>query len=537
MTKECPKCNTKNSSLSKYCNECATPLPDVEKIREPLTKTMDSSLMDITRGSTFSNRYEVIEELGKGGMGKVFRVYDKEIKEEIALKIIMPEIAADKKAIERFRNELKLSRKIAHKNVCRMYDLRKVEGKYFFTMEYVSGENLKSFIRRSKQLTLETTISFAKQMCEGLAQAHKLGIVHRDLKPSNIMIDREGHVRIMDFGIAQSHSTKRITGTRMMVGTPEYMSPEQAEAKEVDNRSDIYSLGVLLYEIVSGQLPFDGETPISVILKHREEIPQDPKEIRTQTPKSMSLLILKCLEKDREKRYQNMDELFADLEKIEKGLPVTASAKPKKIPVSHREITVSFKMRKLLFPALVVVGIVIVGIVLLLVFPKKDPAVVLSSKPCLGVLYFENLSGDEALDHFRVALPELLITGLSKSQYLRTLRLDEIKSVLKSLRIMNVNSYSLENLRDLAKEGGLNYLVKGSFIRLGTIFTISATLINTDTLETGLSLSLSALDDENLLTNVNRLALDIRKSIDSPLEKAMDQAVADFGLTLTLREK
>ncbi len=229
-------------------------------------------------------------------------------------------------------------------------------------MEYVSGENLRSFLKRSKQLTIETTISIAKQICEGLSQAHKLEIIHRDIKPSNIMIDKEGNVRIMDFGIARSLETMGITGSRMMIGTPEYMSPEQAVAKNVDKSTDIYSLGVLLYEMVSGKLPFDGETPFRVVLKHREEMPQDPKKIRPQIPRSLSQLILKCLEKEKEKRYGSVDELLTDLEKIDEELPVSVRALPEKKTTTHRELTVSFNVRKLLVPSLVFVGIVI-GIV------------------------------------------------------------------------------------------------------------------------------------------------------------------------------
>lgn len=537
MTIECPKCQTDNPNQSKYCNKCATPLPLVEEIIESLTKTLDTPLTDIARGTIFSDRYEVIEELGKGGMGKVYRVYDKEIKEEVALKIIKPEVAAEKKSIERFRNEIKLSRKITHKNVCRMYDINKDEDKYFFTMEYVSGENLKIFLRRSKQLTLGTTISIAKQMCEGLAQAHHLGIVHRDLKPSNIMIDREGNVRIMDFGIARSHTSKGITGPRMMVGTPEYMSPEQAEAKEVDHRSDIYSFGILLYEIVSGQLPFEGETSLSVILKHREEKPQDPKEIRTQTPKSLSQLILKCLEKDKEKRYQDVDELLADLKKIEKGLPITVGIAPKKKPVTNREITVSFNVRKFLVPTLVIVGIVILGIVILPFLYKKEPAAAISSKPCLGVPYFENYSGDEDLDYFRMSLSNQLIAKLSSSKYLTILRLDEITSILQNLDLVDVKTYSLENLKNLAKEGGIKHIVKGSYSKWGDNFTITADLIDAATWERSNTFNMLPGKEENLEAKINGLAMAVRKFMDSPFEVAMEQAVEDFGSTLITGKK
>lgn len=316
MTNECPKCHTENTSDSQFCKKCATPLPHEVDITEPFTKTLETPVIDLTRGATFADRYEIIEELGKGGMGKVYRVEDKKVKEEVALKLIRPEIASDKKTIERFRNELKTTRMIAHKNVCRMFDLGEDKGIHYITMEYVSGQDLKGLIRQSAPLSSTRTISIAEQICDGLAEAHSLGVIHRDLKPANIMIDKEGNIRIMDFGIARSIRTESITGTGMAVGTPDYMSPEQAEAKKVDQRSDLYSLGVILYEMVTGQTPFKGDTPLSVAMKHKSEIPKNPKDINAQIPESTSNLILRCMEKKKEDRYQTVTELKNKLQQL-----------------------------------------------------------------------------------------------------------------------------------------------------------------------------------------------------------------------------
>ena len=315
MSTHCPKCNTKNPDDSIFCAKCGTQIKKTE--REPLpTQTIESPQEGLSSGSTFADRYQIIEELGKGGMGKVYKVFDKEVNAKIALKLIKPQIAADKKIIERFRNELKTARDISHKNICRMYDLNKEEGSYYITMEYVSGEDLKSLIRRVR-IDIVTAIKIAKQICEGLAEAHRLGVIHRDLKPSNIMIDKEGSARIMDFGIARSLNEKGITGAGVMIGTPDYMSPEQAEAKVVDQRSDIYSLGVILYEMVTGRVPFEGDTALSIAMKHKSEAPIDPKEYNTQIPDDLSQLILKCLEKDKKKRLQAAEGLLGELSKID----------------------------------------------------------------------------------------------------------------------------------------------------------------------------------------------------------------------------
>lgn len=318
---KCPNCHFENSDESSFCRECGTPLPISEKVSSSQTITYPRSKKELTIGQIFAGRYQVIEEVGRGGMGVVYKVFDKEIKEKLALKLLNPAIVTDEKMVERFRNELKLARKISHRHVCRMFDLNEAEGTRYIAMEYVPGEDLKSSMKRMGQLSLGKTILIAKQICEGLAEAHRLSVVHRDLKPSNIMIDREGKVRIMDFGIARSFEAEGVTGPRAMIGTPKYMSPEQVEGRRVDQRSDLYSLGVILYEMVVGRVPFEGKTGLSIALKHKTEAPPDPRRFNPQLPLDLSRLILRCLEKDRERRYQRAEDVISDLEKIEKSVP------------------------------------------------------------------------------------------------------------------------------------------------------------------------------------------------------------------------
>ncbi|GAG29635.1 unnamed protein product, partial [marine sediment metagenome] len=234
------------------------------------------------------------------------------------------------------------------------------EGTQYITMEYVPGEDLKSTIIRVGQLSVGKAVSVAKQVCEGLTEAHRLGVVHRDLKPQNIMIDKEGNVRIMDFGIARSLRMRGVTGTGVMIGTPEYMSPEQAEAGEIDQRSDIYSLGVILFEMVTGRVPFEGETPLSVAMKHKSEKPPDPREFNAQIPEDLSRVILRCMEKNKEKRYQGAEEFLSELNNIESGLPTTERIIPKRKPITSREITVKVNVKKLFFPAFVVIALIVI---------------------------------------------------------------------------------------------------------------------------------------------------------------------------------
>jgi serine/threonine-protein kinase len=200
---KCPQCHTENSQDSKFCKTCATPLPGADA-QPSATETFQTPVRELTTGSTFAGRYQVIEELGHGGMGRVYKAFDTKIKEKIALKLLKPEIASDEDTIERFSNEIRLSRKIGHRNVCKMFDLSEAEGAHFITMEYVSGEDLKTMIRMSGSLSIGMVLSVGKQVCDGLSEAHSLGVIHRDLKPQNIMIDKGGNAKIMDFGIARS---------------------------------------------------------------------------------------------------------------------------------------------------------------------------------------------------------------------------------------------------------------------------------------------------------------------------------------------
>jgi serine/threonine protein kinase/tetratricopeptide (TPR) repeat protein len=315
----CPKCHSENPETKQFCADCGTQLPPPQSHPPVMTETLQTPVRELTTGSTFASRYQVIEELGHGGMGRVYKVQDTKIGEKIALKLIRPETGLDKTSLERFSNELKLARKIRHKNVCQMFDLGEDQGTRYLTMEYVHGEDLKQLIRKVGQLSPGQSIGIARQVCDGLEEAHKLGVVHRDLKPQNIMVDEEGNARIMDFGIARSFSGISITGAGVIIGTPEYMSPEQVEGKEVDQRSDIYSLGIILYEMLTGQVPFEGDTPFTIGIKQKSEIPRDPKSLNVQIPQDLSRLILKCLAKDKGKRYQSAEAMHSELSKMEKS--------------------------------------------------------------------------------------------------------------------------------------------------------------------------------------------------------------------------
>ena len=445
---KCPKCQTDNPQNSKYCAECATRLDS--SISPSFTMTMDTNADELTRGLVFAGRYEIIEELGVGGMGRVFRAFDKKMEEEVALKLIKPEIAADTRVVERFRNEIKIARSITHKNVCRMHDLNEVGQTLYLTMEYVRGEDLKSLIRRTKHLAPGTAVSIGLQIAEGLAEAHKLGIVHRDLKPQNIMIDKEGNAKIMDFGIARSLQTQGLTGENAIIGTPEYMSPEQVEGRGTDPRSDIYALGAILFEMLTGRVPFESDTPLGVALKQKTELPPDPHAIDPRIPQDLGLLVLRCLEKSKERRVQSAEELMTELSQLEEERPLAGKGLPSQKPFTPREAAGKIRPNWKLIASLLILAITGGLLVHLLTreAPRSSPT---SQNKRLVVLPFENI-GPAENDYFADGITDEIIARISN--------VSEVNVIARTSSIQYKKT--AKSLLQIGRELDVDYVLSGS---------------------------------------------------------------------------
>lgn len=269
---------------------------------------------DVLRvGETFAGRYEIKGILGMGGMGVVYRAYDRELREPVAIKTLKREaMAVDAVALERFRQEVRLARKIAHRNVVRLYDLGETGGAYYLTMEFVEGTSLKQLIATRGRLPVPVTVTIGKQLCRALEVAHEQGVIHRDVKPQNLVVEPNGLLKVMDFGIARVATPDRergLTEAGVSIGTLGYMSPEQLQGVEVDARTDLYSAGVVLFECLTGSLPFDADTPWTLIAKQLEEPVPDVRKLSAEVPEALAAVITRALAKQRDQRFQTAAEM------------------------------------------------------------------------------------------------------------------------------------------------------------------------------------------------------------------------------------
>jgi eukaryotic-like serine/threonine-protein kinase len=271
--------------------------------------------------SVFDGRYLIIRKLGTGGMANVYLAEDQELGRRVAIKILDDRHANDVQFVERFRREATNAAGLSHPNIVSIYDRGEAEGTYYIAMEYLDGRTLKELILRRGPAPVKTAIDYTRQILAALRFAHKNGIVHRDIKPHNVLVDSEGRLKVTDFGIARAGASQ-MTEAGSIIGTAQYLSPEQAKGAPVDQTSDIYSVGIVLYELLTGAVPYTGDTPVEIAMKHLSQVPEPPSTIEPQIPHEVDSIVLRSLAKDPGDRYQSADEMDADLERAANGLPV-----------------------------------------------------------------------------------------------------------------------------------------------------------------------------------------------------------------------
>ncbi len=280
------------------------------------------AVSDTLIGTLFDGRYQVVRKLGAGGMANVYLAEDQELGRRVAIKILNERHANDEQFVERFRREAKNAAALSHPNIVSIYDRGEAEGTYYIAMEYLDGRSLKELILSRGPAPLNVAIEYVRQILSALRFAHRHGIVHRDIKPHNVLVDAEGRVKVTDFGIARAGASQ-MTEAGSIVGTAQYLSPEQARGTDVDQRSDLYSLGIVLYELLTGTLPFNGDTPVEIAMKHLSQTPELPSVLRPELPRELDLVVTRALAKDPDERYQSAEEMDADLERLSRGAAVS----------------------------------------------------------------------------------------------------------------------------------------------------------------------------------------------------------------------
>src|ERR671930_460978 len=279
------------------------------------------AVSDTLINTLFDGRYRILRKLGTGGMANVYLAEDQELGRRVAIKILDDRHASDEQFIERFRREAKNAAGLSHPNIVSIYDRGEAEGTYYIAMEFLDGRSLKELIVGRGPAPVKIAIDYARQILAAVGFAHRHGIVHRDIKPHNVLVGHEGRLKVTDFGIARSGASQ-MTEVGSIIGTAQYLSPEQARGSRVDQTSDLYSVGVVLYELLTGQVPFTGDTPLEIAMKHLSEVPTPPSELRPEVPHDLDLVVLRALAKDQAERYETAEEMDADLERILAGMPV-----------------------------------------------------------------------------------------------------------------------------------------------------------------------------------------------------------------------
>lgn len=473
-------------------------------------------------GTVIAGRYHILGLLGEGGMGAVYKALDLELERTVALKTILPQMASNAAMLARFKQEVLLASQITHRNVVRLYDLGESDGLKFITMEFVEGQDLRSILQEHGKFAPIEAVSIIRQVCRALEAAHSQGVVHRDLKPHNVMRERrsapeapsasgrtvEDRIVVMDFGLARTLQGSGMTQTGALVGTLEYMSPEQALGEEIDARSDLFAVGLIFYELLSGQVPYRAESAIASLLKRTQQRATPVSDIETTVPAVLSNIVSKCLERDRNLRYQSAETLLKDLEVWQAPDAAKSVARPVVLPPSRLRLYAMVGVAlTLLFLA--------TGIALRhSIFSGSTQNVAQVNGPAvsLAILPFRNASGDPQLEWLDTSVVEMLRTSVGESSQVRTVSPERASQVLVDLRIAPNSILDTPTLKRVAEFTSADTLVWGQFVRLGQQIRITATLQDFKT-NRSLPLQVDAASDKEIPAAVDRLAGMLRQNL------------------------
>jgi serine/threonine protein kinase/tetratricopeptide (TPR) repeat protein len=498
-------------------------LPPKQKRRPSIVYPQQATLEP---GMVLAQRYEIVEILGQGGMGAVYKATDRELNRTVAIKVIRPDLARDRGIVDRFKQELLLAHQVTHRNVIRIYDLSEADGMKFITMEYVEGENLLTLLHEKKKFAPEEAVEIMQQVCRALEAAHTVGVIHRDLKPQNIMRDKTGRILVMDFGLARTLEGDGMTQSGALVGTMEYMSPEQALGKPLDQRSDIFALGLIFYEMLTGQMPFKADSTIASLIRRTQEQVAPLSDHDATIPRSVSSIVQKCLERDLELRYKTAAELLADLETWQgKRAGATLSFEPKIGPWG----------RTIPWPS-ITAGLIVVLLAIggyrfrdklfssSSARPSAAPAV------SLAILPFRNASGDPSFDWLGSSLAEMLSTDVGQSSQLHTVSPDRLHQIFSDLRISPTTVLDPTVIHRVADFSTADRVVWGQYAKFGDAIRIDATMQD---IKSGVTVGLrtDVPNEKDIPSAIDRLADSIRQKLALPENVIKELKASSFQPT------
>jgi len=465
---------------------------------------------ELEPGTILAARYEILAVLGTGGMGSVYKAQDRELDRLVALKVIRPELARNTAIVDRFKQELRLSHKVTHRNVVRMYDLAEDSGLRFVTMEMVEGRDLRSIMEERGKMPSDETVEILQQICLALEAAHGVGILHRDLKPQNVMRENSGRVVVMDFGLARTIEGDGMTQSGALVGTMEYMSPEQALGKDLDQRSDIFALGLIGYEMLTGVMPFRAESAIASLLKRTRDRAEPLVKLDATIPGALSNIIARCLETHVNLRYRNVGEVLHDLEAW-RGKTAAASLH---FPADVAASGVSSRWLLAAGGGVVAIALAITIPLTIRHFSGAHTATQAPTAPAisLAIMPFYNASLDPSLDWLGSSLAEMLGTDIGQSAQVRLVSQDRLQQVLGDLHLSANSQVDVASLRRIAEFTNAQTVVFGQYIKAGSQIRINTTVLDLAH-DTRSTVTTDVSQDKDLLAGVDTLAGQLREKL------------------------
>jgi tetratricopeptide (TPR) repeat protein/predicted Ser/Thr protein kinase len=530
-TIECPGCHHHNTKGVSRCTSCGASLRPSDATVTHLE--MNAGWSRATRveapvsnpglsleiGSVIAGRYEILKLLGEGGMGAVYKARDQEVDRLVALKVIRPELAGHSSVLQRFKQELILARTVTHRNVIRIYDLGVAEGCRFITMEYIEGQDLSSILEERK-LAPEEAVKILRQVCAALEAAHVEGVVHRDLKPQNIMLEASGRVVVMDFGLARSMEASGLTQAGAIMGTPAYMSPEQAKGMPADERSDIFALGIILYQMLTGVVPFKAETAIASLLLRTQGPPPPPMQLEPAIPQGLNDIVLKALATDVVNRYQKAADLAKDLHDWEEGRLHRGIVTP---PIKMMEESTAGKWIAIAVGSAIALAAAGYGGYRLLERPTAPPP-----PTTVIIADFSNHTGDAVFSGTLESTLKLALEGASFiSAYDRTR--------MRDLGVRAIGGALDEaKAQEIAVNQALNVVVSGSLDRRGSDYQLSLRAIRAATGKVITTAEATAPGKDQVLFAVSKLGTAVRKALGDATSESAQRASMETATAASL---